>query len=204
MPWPLDCARDTTSWSDECSGPSTALGTPHPGRMNALAPRLRSGHHILAGCGGAPDQFCLVRVSPAFQLVLALSSRGKGGMLLGPDEFHRPACCCPIRAFALVVLVHATLRIVADTHVERAVRALEDVAKEHDRRRGAPRLRPPGSAWDTASWSDAVEAGGVEPPSEKPCHQKTTCLARSLRRSPLRVCSAFAEPRSEGARNASG
>jgi hypothetical protein len=24
-----------------------------------------------------------------------------------------------------------------------------------------------------------VEAGGVEPPSEKPCHPKTTCLARS-------------------------
>jgi len=47
--WPLDCARDTTSWSDECSGPSTSLGTPHPSRMNALAPRLRSGHHILVG-----------------------------------------------------------------------------------------------------------------------------------------------------------
>src|SRR5579859_6421950 len=24
-----------------------------------------------------------------------------------------------------------------------------------------------------------VEAGGVEPPSEKPCHPKTTCLSRS-------------------------
>ena len=24
-----------------------------------------------------------------------------------------------------------------------------------------------------------VEAGGVEPPSERPCHSKTTCLARS-------------------------
>jgi len=24
-----------------------------------------------------------------------------------------------------------------------------------------------------------VEAGGVEPPSEKPCHSKTTCLSRS-------------------------
>jgi len=49
-----------------------------------------------------------------------------------------------------------------------------------------------------------VEAGGVEPPSEKPCHQKTTCLARSGRRSPLRVCGEFAGARSEGARNASG
>ncbi len=24
-----------------------------------------------------------------------------------------------------------------------------------------------------------VEAGGVEPPSERPCHPKTTCLSRS-------------------------
>jgi hypothetical protein len=24
-----------------------------------------------------------------------------------------------------------------------------------------------------------LEAGGVEPPSEKPCHPKTTCLSRS-------------------------
>ena len=59
-------------------------------------------------------------------------------------------------------------------------------------------------ARDTTSWSDVVEAGGVEPPSEKPCHQKTTCLARSGRRSPLRVCGEFAGARSEGARNASG
>jgi len=48
-----------------------------------------------------------------------------------------------------------------------------------------------------------VEAGGVEPPSEKPCHQKTTCLARSLRLPPMAVCG-FAGARSEGARNASG
>jgi hypothetical protein len=25
-----------------------------------------------------------------------------------------------------------------------------------------------------------VEAGGVEPPSEKPCNSKTTCLSRSM------------------------
>ena len=49
-----------------------------------------------------------------------------------------------------------------------------------------------------------VEAGGVEPPSEKPCNAKTTCLARSGRRSPSRVRSAFAGGRSERARNASG
>ena len=37
-----------------------------------------------------------------------------------------------------------------------------------------------------------VEAGGVEPPSEKPCCQKPTCVARSLRGRPLRALRAFA------------
>jgi hypothetical protein len=36
-------------------------------------------------------------------------------------------------------------------------------------------------SWRVANPSlwDMVEAGGVEPPSEKPCCAKTTCLARS-------------------------
>ena len=34
-------------------------------------------------------------------------------------------------------------------------------------------------AQGTKSWSDLVEAGGVEPPSERPCSRKTTCLAGS-------------------------
>jgi len=29
-----------------------------------------------------------------------------------------------------------------------------------------------------------VEAGGVEPPSEKPCRRKTTCVAHSIRDRP--------------------
>ena len=37
-----------------------------------------------------------------------------------------------------------------------------------------------------------VEAGGVEPPSEKPCCQKTTCVAHSFRGRPLRALRAFA------------
>jgi len=37
-----------------------------------------------------------------------------------------------------------------------------------------------------------MEAGGVEPPSEKPCHQKTTCLAGSLRGQPVKAYRAFA------------
>ena len=88
--------------------------------------------------------------------------------------------------------------IVRDADVEGMVRALEDVAEMHSktgarrlRRVGyarggisttntsAPRLRPSGSARDTISSPEMVEAGGVEPPSEKPCHSKTTCLACS-------------------------
>ena len=37
-----------------------------------------------------------------------------------------------------------------------------------------------------------VEAGGVEPPSEKPCHPKTTCLARSNRGAATRAVRSFA------------
>jgi len=40
--------------------------------------------------------------------------------------------------------------------------------------KGAPRLL--GTPYPSP---DIVEAGGVEPPSEKPCHPKTTCLSRS-------------------------
>src|SRR5271155_3815529 len=29
-------------------------------------------------------------------------------------------------------------------------------------------------------WRRRTEAGGVEPPSEKPCNTKTTCLSRSV------------------------
>jgi len=43
----------------------------------------------------------------------------------------------------------------------------------------APRLRPAGSARDKISPCEILEAGGVEPPSEKPCHPKPTCLSRS-------------------------
>ena len=37
-----------------------------------------------------------------------------------------------------------------------------------------------------------MEAGGVEPPSEKPCHPKTTCLARSGSGSALWASRTFA------------
>ena len=34
-------------------------------------------------------------------------------------------------------------------------------------------------SWPAAA-REVVEAGGVEPPSEKPCHRKPTCLADSV------------------------
>jgi hypothetical protein len=36
-----------------------------------------------------------------------------------------------------------------------------------------------GLAQGKISRSEILEAGGVEPPSEKPCNSKTTCLSRS-------------------------
>src|SRR5579863_4780968 len=42
------------------------------------------------------------------------------------------------------------------------------------------------------SYLRMVEAGGVEPPSEKPCHPKTTCLARSGSSLPVKAGCSFA------------
>jgi len=49
--------------------------------------------------------------------------------------------------------------------------------------------------WIVAAPFEMVEAGGVEPPSEKRCDTKTTCLAQF---------SLVRPPRSEWARNAAG
>ena len=47
--------------------------------------------------------------------------------------------------------------------------------------------------WQTVgSGKDVMEAGGVEPPSEKPCHPKTTCLARSGSNLPVKAGCSFA------------
>ena len=66
--------------------------------------------------------------------------------------------------------------------VVRTIGALEDVDVEQSRISGnlAPRLGERRLARDKISLREILEAGGVEPPSEKPCHQKTTCVARSL------------------------
>ena len=54
----------------------------------------------------------------------------------------------------------------------------QDVGVEHGY--FALRLAPKhGLAQDKISLREILEAGGVEPPSEKPCNSKTTCLSRS-------------------------
>jgi len=124
-------------------------------------------------------------------------------MLFRPGQADRAAACGPGGASASVVSRYALLEIVGDAYVVGAVAALEDVAVEHRGRKGEEGHEVPLTfVRDTISWSDMVEAGGVEPPSEKPCHQKTTCLARSGRLPPMAVC-AFAGERSVRARNAS-
>ena len=99
-------------------------------------------------------------------------------MLLRPHQPNRATGRSPIRTLARIVMSESLCEIVRDADVEGMVRALEDVAEMHSKT-GATRLRPLGSARDTISSPEMVEAGGVEPPSEKPCHSKTTCLACS-------------------------
>src|SRR5579862_4599880 len=65
-----------------------------------------------------------------------------------------------------------------DGHMIRVIGASQDVSVE----RGYFALRlalKSGLAQDKISRSEILEAGGVEPPSEKPCNSKTTCLSRS-------------------------
>jgi len=58
-------------------------------------------------------------------------------MLLSPDQFHGTVCGSPVRPFALVVLLHAALWIIADADVVGVVGAEEDIAEEH-----CPSTRP--------------------------------------------------------------
>jgi hypothetical protein len=54
--------------------------------------------------------------------------------------------------------------------------AQEKILRGHFALRLAPKH---GLAQDKISLREILEAGGVEPPSEKPCNSKTTCLSRS-------------------------
>jgi len=52
-------------------------------------------------------------------------------MLFGPDQSHRAVRGGPVGPFALVVLLHATLRVIADTDVVGVVCAQEHVTEIH-------------------------------------------------------------------------
>ena len=99
-------------------------------------------------------------------------------MLLCPDKRDGPPRSRPIGAFALIVFDQSTIGIVRRAHVIRVIGASQDVSVKH----GCFALRlalNAGLAQDKISRSEILEAGGVEPPSEKPCNSKTTCLSRS-------------------------
>jgi hypothetical protein len=106
----------------------------------------------------------------------------RGGTTVGEIFFEflylnkdrRSAHSDPVGAFALVVVFQALLHVLGDTDAEGAVGALENVTVKHCE------IWCPSTSLGTPYPSpDVVEAGGVEPPSEKPCCSKTTCLSRS-------------------------
>jgi len=116
---------------------------------------LRSGHHILVGCGGVansrpsgvslsraqprgtPDQFGLLGMFPALELVLALPCRGAGEVFFGPKKLHGPAPGRPICALALIVFLQTALRLVRHANVIGAVGTFQDVAEKHNNDRAA-------------------------------------------------------------------
>jgi len=115
-------------------------------------------------------------------------------MRLGPNNFYGQAPGCLHRSFSLIVFPAAARGIFSHSDAKRATDAAKNVAEEHGAFLpfGSPKCGagsgqdfasrfglPFDCAQGTKSWSDLVEAGGVEPPSERPCSRKTTCLARS-------------------------
>ncbi len=116
-------------------------------------------------------------------------------MFLGPNEAHRTPPSRPISSLTRIVLFESVMRILGNTHIEGKVGTFEDVNEEH-RKAECPSARPKeGLARDKISLCEILEAGGVEPPSEKRNGQKTTCLAPFGLVRPLRL---------EGARNTAG
>ena len=116
-------------------------------------------------------------------------------MCLRPDKFDGNAQRGPVRTFAPIVFVAAALRVFGNSYIKRAVGAATDVAAMHYGH-GARRLVPATTAGTLSghhirsnsefvstnpeTQSEMVEAGGVEPPSEKRYEPKPTCLAQFI------------------------
>ena len=120
-------------------------------------------------------------------------------MLLCPDKRDGPPRSRPVGAFALIVFDQSAIGIVRRAHVIRIIGAPLDVGVEHSyfalrralksglaqekflRGHFALRLAPKhGLAQDKISLREILEAGGVEPPSEKRYGPKPTCLSHSI------------------------
>src|SRR3984893_8180734 len=99
-------------------------------------------------------------------------------MLFDPNQRDGAPRSCPLGAFALIVFDQSAIGIVRRAYIVRVIRAYQDAGGEHVY--FALRLAPKhGLAQDKISLCEILEAGGVEPPSEKPCNSKTTCLSPS-------------------------
>jgi hypothetical protein len=80
------------------------------------------------------------------------------------------------------VSLDALFQIICDADIKGVVSTAVAVAIVHaEDHRGASVGCPSASSGQNFCKTKILEAGGVEPPSEKPCNQKTTCLARSVR-----------------------
>ena len=95
-----------------------------------------------------------------------------------PNNFYGQPSGSPLCAFLVIVFSAPAGRILRHPDVVRPISAAKHIAEIHS----GPLLL--GShvmrlAGDKILLREIVEAGGVEPPSEKPCNQKTTCLSRS-------------------------
>ena len=98
-------------------------------------------------------------------------------MALGPNQFNGQAFGRPLSSPALVMFRAAALRVFCHPDVEGTIRAAENVAAVHS---GQLESCPSASSGQSFHRTKTLEAGGVEPPSEEPNGQETTCLSRSL------------------------
>src|SRR5712692_2090427 len=90
--------------------------------------------------------------------------------LISPDGVRPSSQHLFLRCF-----LESALGIICSADIQRLVSAFEDVAEEHEECD-----LPLGKLGTKFSSAKTLEAGGVEPPSEKRYGPKPTCLARSI------------------------
>ena len=86
-------------------------------------------------------------------------------MLLGPDHFNGTSSGGPVGTFAVVVFLQTAFWGIGDANIIGVIGAQKDAAKVQGN--AASRFGAIRQAQDTKILRNLVEAGGVEPPSEK-------------------------------------